>query len=556
MIRTLNNRMRLFGVLAAVLAIGAFQFGGINLDKTAAQKGAAPEVTSTPQPVPYSLNWTTGSVTANDDWSTLPGVVGFLGDYDAAAPTAVDPRALLTPFVTNNIDVIADQSNVALTNGGVGDFDGIPDLTVAVQGSGTADAPHIIIYLNTTGFSNIHVGLNVRDIDSTADNAVQQVDVQYRVGGAGNYASVSGGYIADASDGPSLTKLTPLSLTLPAAANNQSQVEVRFITTNAIGSDEWIGFDDIVITGSPAAPLQHVIDFNGDGKTDWNVIRNTGGGPGGQLTWFTQYNGLAGGQTNAWGLNGDEFTPGDFDGDNSTDVAIWRPQPGLNSAFYILQSTTGTLRTENFGLSTDDPSVIGDYNNDGKDDIAVYRGGAAAGNPSFWYWRTVLNGPVSNVQWGQNGDFPAPGDYDGDGSSDFVVQRNAGGGQARFWIRLATGAISSTVFGTPTDVLLPGDYDGDGKTDLATVRGSGGQILWSILPSGGGPYTSTFFGNSATDFPTQGDYDGDGKTDIAVWRPDVNPTNNLFYVNKSTGGLQTFEWGQNGDYPVANYNNH
>ncbi len=327
---------------------------------------------------------------------------------------------------------------------------------------------------------------------------------------------------------------------------------------------DFVGGDDgdisggwsIEITTNVVAPLQHVIDFNGDGKTDWNVIRNTGGGPGGQLTWFTQYNGLAGGQTNAWGLNGDEFTPGDFDGDNSTDVAIWRPQPGLNSAFYILQSTTGTLRTENFGLSTDDPSVIGDYNNDGKDDIAVYRGGAASGNPSFWYWRTVLNGPVSNVQWGQNGDFPAPGDYDGDGSSDFVVQRNAGGGQARFWIRLATGAISSTVFGTPTDVLLPGDYDGDGKTDLATVRGSGGQILWSILPSGGGPYTSTFFGNSATDFPTQGDYDGDGKTDIAVWRPDVNPTNNLFYVNKSTGGLQTFEWGQNGDYPVANYNSH
>jgi hypothetical protein len=112
------------------------------------------------------------------------------------------------------------------------------------------------------------------------------------------------------------------------------------------------------------------------------------------------------------------------------------------------------------------------------------------------------------------------------------------------------------VFGTPTDVILPGDYDGDNKTDFAVVRSSGGQILWSILPSSGGPYTATFFGLSATDFPAVGDYDGDGKSDIAIWRPNIDPTQNFFYVNKSTGGLQTFEWGQNGDYPVANYNNH
>jgi subtilisin-like proprotein convertase family protein len=312
----------------------------------------------------------------------------------------------------------------------------------------------------------------------------------------------------------------------------------------------------LTLTAGPAAVVQHIVDMNGDGKTDWVVTRNTGGGPSGQITWFTQYNGVAGGQTDPFGIATDFFCPGNYDADSKTDVSVWRPGAPGSSFWYILQSTTGTLRTEIFGQTGDQPDVQGDYNNDGLDDIAVYRPGANAGDPSFWYWRQAVAGPVFNVQWGQNGDFSAPGDYDGDGKNDFVVQRNAGGGQARFWILLATGATSSTVFGTPTDVIVPGDYDGDGKNDLAVTRGISTQLHWFILPSSGGSYTETIWGDSGTDYQAQGDYDGDGKTDMAVWRPNLDPLQNYFFVNKSTGGLQTFEWGQNGDYPVANYNTH
>ncbi len=554
--RISNYRMRIFWCLAALLAVGTFQFAASGFNTTSAQKirQISPE-TNTPQALPFSQNWTNvGLITANDDWSGVPGIVGFLGNYDTVnAPTNVDPRTLLVPFVTNDVDVIANQVNVALTNGGVAEFDGIANPVVAMNGSGTADAPSIVIYVNTTGLGTINFTCNIRDIDDTTDNSTQQVDVQWRAGGAGNYESVTGGFILDASSGPSTTMTTPLNLTLPPGANNQSQVEIRVITTNAGGNDEWIGVDDISVTGSPiVVNTQHVVDMNGDGKTDWAVSRNSGG----QLTWFTQYNGVAGTQTNAWGLNGDRYTPGDYDGDNSTDVSIWRSgAPGV-AGWYTLQSATGTLRADTFGQTGDDPSVLGDYNGDGKDDVAVYRAGANTGDPSFWYWRTVVSGPVFNAQWGQNGDFPAPGDYDGNGKNDFVIQRSAGGGQARFWKLLDGGAISSEIFGFPTDFIAPGDYDGDGKTDLAVIRATGGQFLWWARPSGGGGDTGTFWGNSGTDLPVQGDYDGDGKTDIAVWRPDVNPNQNFFYVNKSTGGLQTFEWGQNGDYPVANYNTH
>lgn len=313
----------------------------------------------------------------------------------------------------------------------------------------------------------------------------------------------------------------------------------------------------LTLTGGVTPPTgTKPVDFNGDGRSDYSVVRNTGGGTGGQITWFHNFSGTTTTAQAAWGISTDFFVPEDYDGDLSTDLAVWRPGAALTAGFYILQSSNSTFRFEQFGQTGDDPTVVGDYNNDNRADIAVYRPGASAGQQSFWYVRTVAGGSFTVTQWGQNGDFPAPGDYDGDGSNDFVIQRNAGGGQANFWTRFATGTTSITTFGTPTDVITPGDYDGDGRTDYAVVRGIGGQIVWFYLPSSGGSYVATTFGTSATDFPTQGDYNGDGRTDQAVWRPAADPTQNFFFVNNSGGGVSASEWGQNGDYPVANFNTH
>lgn len=315
----------------------------------------------------------------------------------------------------------------------------------------------------------------------------------------------------------------------------------------------------IIITTAFVAPPQHVVDFNGDGRTDFSVVRNTGGGPSGQITWFNRLSGAGTESGAAWGIASDFFTPEDFDGDLKTDIAVWRPGAPTVAAFYILQSLTNTVRIEPFGQTGDDPSVVGDYNNDGSADVAVYRAGATAGTQSTWFYRTTAGGPVTYTPWGQNGDFPAPGDYDGDGRHDFVIQRDNGGGQARFWKLLTTAGISTEVFGTPSDTIVPGDYDGDGKTDLAVVRGIGGVINWFYEPSGTAGTTVVYnqFGASATDFVVQGDYDGDGRTDIAVWRPNADPTQNFFWtLASSNGAVALTEWGQNGDYPIANYNTH
>jgi hypothetical protein len=296
---------------------------------------------------------------------------------------------------------------------------------------------------------------------------------------------------------------------------------------------------------------QPYLDYDGDGRTDASVVRNTGGGLTGQVTWYNQPTGGGPFTITPWGIAADWFTPGDFDGDSKTDIAVWRQGTPGNSYFYILQSATGTIRSEQFGQAGDDPSVIGDYDGDGKDDVAVYR---PDGN---WYWRTTPNGPAFGAPWGTTGDFPAPGDYDGDGKNDFAVQRNNGNGQAAFHIlNTGSGAYTITVFGQPFDTVVPGDYDGDGKTDIATARAISGQIVWLVLPSSGGPYTLTQWG-LATDLTAQGDYDGDGRTDLAIWRTGSDPADTNFWIKRSSNGaVSAIHWGQNGDYPVANFNSH
>lgn len=303
---------------------------------------------------------------------------------------------------------------------------------------------------------------------------------------------------------------------------------------------------------------QHFVDFDGNGKTDFAVVRNTGGGASGQATWFVSFNGPGTAVGIQWGIASDFFVPADFDGDSKTDYAVWRPvstgAPSGNAFWYILQSATNTVRIDDFGQLGDDPTVVGDYDGDGKADPAVYREGLATGDQSTWIYRGSMTMNDSMVQWGLNGDFPAPGDYDGDGKHDFVIQRDNGGGNAAFWRNRTMAGIDVIVYGTPTDLIVPGDYDGDGKTDIAVVRSNGSNIIWYIRRSTDGGTSFITWGLAPNDLPVQGDYDGDGKTDAAIWRPSATPGASAFYALGSTSGPLIVTWGQDGDFPVANYN--
>lgn len=307
----------------------------------------------------------------------------------------------------------------------------------------------------------------------------------------------------------------------------------------------------IDITTGPAGGCtgaDRPVDANGDGKTDYQVIRNVSG----QLNWFTLVNG--GGFSGVpFGAPGDGVVPADYDSDNKADIALWRP--GTPGVFYILQSLTGTLRAEAFGLNGDDPTVLGDYDGDGKVDLAVYRGGTGS-SQGIWFYKSSINNSTQAVFWGNEGDYPIPGDFDGDGKYDRSVQRNVGG-QGTFYRLLSAGGVDGVAFGLPSDSVVPGYYDGDCKQDIAVLRASGGSLVWFILNSTNGQVRGVSFGLNSSDFATQGDYDGDGITDISVYRPNAVSGQGFLYILKSTDG--TFlgqNFGITNDYPTANFNTH
>jgi len=230
------------------------------------------------QSLPYTQDWSnTGLITTNDDWSGVPGVIGYRGDGLTSA-NDVNAQIVLGQEVPLVVDVNANQTNPnTFTTGGVTEFH-LTNPAVALTGSGTADAPYIVFHINATGFSSINVSYNIRDLDASTDNAPQQVALQYRVGETGSFTNVPAGYVADATTGPSLaTLVTPVNVTLPAAADNQAQLQVRIITTNAAGNDEWVGIDDVSITGSPVVvdDLPEVAStVPADGATDFPIDAN------------------------------------------------------------------------------------------------------------------------------------------------------------------------------------------------------------------------------------------------------------------------------------------
>ncbi|RJP72622.1 MAG: ExeM/NucH family extracellular endonuclease [Comamonadaceae bacterium] len=207
-----------------------------------------------PQSLPFAQNWSnTGQLGTTGSWAGVPGIVGYRGD-DIVGGTGADPRTL-TGVGTVTVNVAVNQGATLLNNtsagGGVAEFE-IANPVIGLNGSGTADAPNIVIHLNTVGQSGITVNYLLRDLDSTTDDAIQPVALQYRVGNSGSFINVPAGFVADASTGPSLATATfPVSAVLPAAADNQAEVQVRIITANAAGNDEWIGIDDIAVTGTP-----------------------------------------------------------------------------------------------------------------------------------------------------------------------------------------------------------------------------------------------------------------------------------------------------------------
>ena len=194
-------------------------------------------------------NWDPGYITANDSWPPSGSVVGYLGDLTTASPTGVDPRTL-TAANLGAVDVVANTTSGNPSAGGVIEVTVGGNTMVGLNGSGTADAPSLVFYLDATGREQITLSFDAIDTDTSADNADQQLNVQYRTSPDGAWINVPGGYFSDVS-AANAGQTTAISVTLPAGANNAGTLEVRIMTTNAGGNDEYIGIDNIRVSSDP-----------------------------------------------------------------------------------------------------------------------------------------------------------------------------------------------------------------------------------------------------------------------------------------------------------------
>ncbi len=213
--------------------------------------------------------------------------------------------------------------------------------------------------------------------------------------------------------------------------------------------------NDIVITRVNRASF----DFDGDGRSEVSSFSPSSG------TWSATLTGSNANFSVQWGLSGDKLAPADYDGDNKTDVAVFR-----DGVWWILNSFNNSVTTVQFGLPGDLP-VPNDFDGDGRADIAVWRP-----SDGVWYESRSLGNQFFAQGFGQNGDKPLLGDFDGDGIGDLAVYRPQDGVWHLFMS--ATNSYVAFPFGIATDRPCAADYDGDGKTDVGIFRASSHDWFW------------------------------------------------------------------------------
>ncbi len=226
-------------------------------------------------------------------------------------------------------------------------------------------------------------------------------------------------------------------------------------------------------------------DFDGDGLSDFTIARTVSG----QVTWS-----IFNSETNTlkqieWGNTslGDFFASGDYDGDGKFDIAVFRA-----GVWYILESSTGQPRYDYFGQSLDVP-FVNDFDKDGIWDLAIARNESGQ---RVWYIRKSRNNEIQRIEWGISSDafFVGRTDFDGDSVADILVIRNINGQRNFLIYRSSDSQLQVIPWGLSSDLPKLADYDGDGKTDACVTRNINGVKTWFILQSSNQQPRYEYFG--------------------------------------------------------------
>lgn len=214
-------------------------------------------------------------------------------------------------------------------------------------------------------------------------------------------------------------------------------------------------------------------------------------------------------------------------------LAVYRPSTNFIYAYADLGSQTYALNGH-YGQAGDIP-VVGDFDGNGVYDLAVFRGGSWIVDSTH----TLTADPAPLSFGGMAGDIPLAADFDGDGIADLVIYRNG-----NWYIRRSTNGTSFALSlgGASGDKPIVADFDGDGIPDIAVFNNGNWTIRMSVTSSN----TTDTFG-AAADLPCAADWDHDGRAELCVFR------NGTWYFKKigAPNTLDTYSFGASGDLPLA-----
>ena len=190
------------------------------------------------------------------------------------------------------------------------------------------------------------------------------------------------------------------------------------------------------------------------------------------------------------------------------------------SGIWNLRDSEGTASSFYFGDPGDYP-VAGDWDCDGTDTPGLYRR-----SDGYVYLRNSNKQGVADTRFffGDPGDIPLAGDMDGDGCDTISVYRPS---EQRFYVINELGAEDgglgaaeySFVFGNPGDQPVVGDWDGDGVDEVGLHRESSGLFYWRNTRTTGIADGEIYFGDPGDRF-VSGDWGVvDGRDTPAVYRP-------------------------------------
>ena len=341
--------------------------------------------------------------------------------------------------------------------------------------------------------------------------------------------------------------LDELRATVPGAVDMPFMIAQTASSRLACGGDQsaWVTSMMSFLNDDPN--VVGFVWFNLDKETDWRVWTGSSLTPG-----WSQ--GVAAGHTDyRWPLTG-WFSPGELtlgppppppctDG-RVCDTAARIDQGGEWGRYRTL-TTTPAIDQFYFGNPGDVP-FMGDWDGDGVATPGLYRQ-----SDGFVYIRNSNTQGVADVEFffGDPGDFPLVGDFDGDGRDSVSIWRAS---EARVYVINELGedgkglgaADYAYAFGNPGDVPFVGDFDGDGVDTIGLYRQSTGFVYFRNSNTQGIADLEFFYGDPG-DHILAGDWDGDGDDTVAVYRPSTG----RLYVNlENTNGAA--DWtGYIGTYP-------